>query len=70
MAGWPGWAPGPPAAAPLLSWTGRGNRTKGWWVRIRAGRDRSAITAAGKTDSAWGDQLNLLPIKSDQDNEK
>jgi len=42
---------------------------KGLWVEIRAG-NHSAITTTGKTDSAWKNQFNLLPIKSDQDNEK
>jgi len=39
---------------PSLAAQGRENTTKGWWVEIRAGRDHSAITVTGKTDSAWG----------------
>jgi len=37
----------------LLSGQGRENIIKGSWVKIRTGRDHSAFTVTGKTDSAW-----------------
>jgi len=59
------------AALSLSSSSGqeRENITKGSWVKIRTGRDHSPITVTNKTDSTWGSEFNLLPIKSEQDNE-
>jgi len=48
----------------------RENTTKGSWVKIRRGRDHSPITIMGKTHLTWGNQFNLSPTKSEQDNEK
>ena len=44
------------AALSLSSSAGQGgeNIMKGSWVEIRTGRDHSAITITGKTDSTWG----------------
>lgn len=36
--------------------------TKGLWTEIRAGRDHSAVTVMGKTDSTRGNKFDLLPI--------
>jgi len=43
------------AALSLPSSTGqeKENRTKGLWVKIRAGRGHSLIAAMGKPDSTW-----------------
>ena len=55
---------------------GRKSTMKGSWGEIRAGiyfphqLFCSPITVMGKTDSSWGNQFNLSPIKSEQDNEK
>lgn len=32
-------------------------------AEIMTGRNHSLITVVGKTDTTWGDELNLLPIK-------
>ena len=47
----------PTKATPSLTSSagqGRENITTGSWVKIRTGRDHSAITIMGKTDSTWG----------------
>lgn len=36
----------------------------------RAGRDPSAVTIMGKIDLTWGNLLNILQIKSEEDNQK
>jgi len=48
----------------------RENIMKGSWVEIRTGRDHSRITVTGKANSTWGNELNLLPIKSEWNKEK
>jgi len=40
------------------------------WVEIRTRRDHSPVTITGKTDLTWGNQFNLLTIKSEHGNEK
>jgi len=47
---------------PLLSWTGERKYNESL---VGRGRDHSLITVTGKTDSAWGNQFNLLPNKLD-----
>jgi len=44
----------PALSLPLLYWVGEKNTTKGSRVEIRRGKDHSAITVTGKTDSTWG----------------
>lgn len=41
---------------------GRENKMKGSWLGIRVGRDHSAITVTGRTDSTWK-KFNSLSIK-------
>lgn len=52
---------------PLFFSTGQlvGNVMKGSQGKIRAGRrNHPAVAVMGRTDSSWGNELNLLPIKS------
>jgi len=51
--------PGAHQAAHSTSSTGqgRGNTTKGSWVKIRTGRDHSSVGFMDKRDSAWGNNL-------------
>lgn len=49
---------------------GRENKRKGPGTEIRTRRDCSPNTVAGKTESPRGKDLNLLPTKTEQDNEK
>lgn len=41
------------------------NVMKGSWIEIRTCRDHSPVTVTGKTDFIWGNELNLLTIKSE-----
>ena len=69
-----GWMPGAHHATlslPLLNRTGTENMTKGLWIGAQEDRERSLSNyVTGKTDLTWGNWFNLLPIKSEQDNEK
>ena len=61
LAGWP-WLdsrcpPKPLYHSPSSAGQGREKITKGSWVKVRTGRDHSAITVTGKTDSTWGKKL-------------
>lgn len=49
---------------PFSAEHGREDTTKGSWIEIRAGRNHSAITVMGKSDSTWG-KINLLSMKSE-----
>lgn len=51
----------PKATLPSTTGQGQRNTAKGSWVEIRTGREHSPNTIM--VDSAWGNSINLLPIK-------
>lgn len=68
-------SPGAKAPLKLLSLPssagqGREHINKSSWVELRARKAHSPAAIMGKTDSTWGNYYNLLPIKSEKNNEK
>jgi len=49
----------------LPSSAGQGEKRKGSWVEIKTGKDHLQVTIMDKTNLTWGNQFNLLPIKSE-----
>lgn len=65
----PGWMPGAHPSSfitRLLSWTQGRKQNKRVVGPDKGRRDHSPVTVMGKTDSAWGKELNLLITNQNQ----